>query len=567
MLQLAPMKAGGPYNMEISGKNKIVFHNILIGDVWVCAGQSNMEHQMKLHNVYYSKEIASANYPEIRQFKIADVTNLISPQQDLPSGSWKYANPTDVKDFSAVAYFFAKALYEKYHVPIGIINASWGGVPIESMMSEESLQSFPNILKTVKKNKDTAYVNETNRKAFAETQTIKKPEDKGITEKWFDTSYTAKEWHRIAIPGYWEDQGIKDLDGIVWYRKEINVPASMTNVSAKVFFGRIVDADELYINGVKVGSTGYKYPQRRYTIPDGVLKPGKNLFVIRVTNNSGKGGFVPGKPYKLIANNDTIDLTGYLQYKVGAVFTSHDLSKTIALQNQPTALYNSMIAPLINYNLKGFVWYQGESNTGKPDEYAKLQPAMINDWRSKWKEGDIPFLFVQLPGFMDYNYLPSKSEWAEFREAQAKSLAVPNTAMAVAIDVGEWNDVHPDRKKPVGDRLALAAEKIAYKEKIVYSGPLYQSSKIEDDKIIISFSNTGSGLTTNDGEAPGEFAIAGEDKKFFWANAKIEGDKIIVWSNDIKEPKYVRYAWADDPVNPNLINKENLPAAPFRTDK
>jgi sialate O-acetylesterase len=567
MLQLAPMKAGGPYNMEISGKNKIVFHNILIGDVWVCAGQSNMEHQMKLHNVYYSKEIASANYPEIRQFKIADVTNLISPQQDLPSGSWKYANPTDVKDFSAVAYFFAKALYEKYHVPIGIINASWGGVPIESMMSEESLQSFPNILKTVKKNKDTAYVNETNRKAFAETQTIKKTEDKGITEKWFDTSYTAKEWHRIAIPGYWEDQGIKDLDGIVWYRKEINVPASMTNVSAKVFFGRIVDADELYINGVKVGSTGYKYPQRRYIIPDGVLKPGKNLFVIRVTNNSGKGGFVPGKPYKLIANNDTIDLTGYLQYKVGAVFTSHDLSKTIALQNQPTALYNSMIAPLINYNIKGFVWYQGESNTGKPDEYAKLQPAMINDWRSKWKESDIPFLFVQLPGFMDYNYLPSKSEWAEFREAQAKSLAVPNTAMAVAIDVGEWNDVHPDRKKPVGDRLALAAEKIAYKEKIVYSGPLYQSSKIEDDKIIISFSNTGSGLTTNDAEAPAEFAIAGDDKKFVWATAVIDGDKIIVSSDDVPSPKYVRYAWADDPVNPNLINKENLPAAPFRTDK
>jgi sialate O-acetylesterase len=567
MLQLAPMKAGGPYNMEISGKNKIVFHNILIGDVWVCAGQSNMEHQMKLHNVYYSKEIASANYPEIRQFKIADVTNLISPQQDLPSGSWKYANPTDVKDFSAVAYFFAKALYEKYHVPIGIINASWGGVPIESMMSEESLQSFPNILKTVKKNKDTAYVNETNRKAFAATQAIKKPEDKGITERWFDTSYTPKEWHRIAIPGYWEDQGVKDLDGIVWYRKEINVPASMTNVSAKVFFGRIVDADELYINGVKVGSTGYMYPQRRYTIPDGVLKPGKNLFVIRVTNNSGKGGFVPDKPYELIAGNDTIDLTGYWQYKVGAVFTSQDLSKTIALQNQPTALYNSMIAPLINYNLKGFVWYQGESNTGKPNEYAKLQPAMINDWRSKWKDGQIPFLFVQLPGFMDYSYLPSQSEWAEFREAQAKSLAVPNTAMAVAIDLGEWNDVHPNRKKPVGDRLALAAEKIAYNENIVYSVPTYQSQTIEGNKIIISFTNVGSGLTTSDGEPLAGFAIAGDDKKFVWANAKIEGDKIVVWSDSVPSPKYVRYAWADDPVNPNLINKENLPAAPFRTDE
>jgi sialate O-acetylesterase len=226
-----------------------------------------------------------------------------------------------------------------------------------------------------------------------------------------------------------------------------------------------------------------------------------------------------------------------------------------------------MIAPLINYAIKGLVWYQGESNTGKPDEYAKLQPAMITDWRSKWKEGELPFLFVQLPGFGDYNYLPSESQWALFREAQAKSLSVPNTAMAVAIDLGEWNDIHPDRKKPVGDRLALAAEKIAYGENIVYSGPLYQSSSIEGNKIVISFAHTGSGLSTNDGEPPAEFAIAGEDKKFIWADAKIDGDKIIVSNEDVPNPKYVRYAWADMPVNPNLINKEGLPAAPFRTDE
>jgi sialate O-acetylesterase len=243
------------------------------------------------------------------------------------------------------------------------------------------------------------------------------------------------------------------------------------------------------------------------------------------------------------------------------------LGGAIALQYQPIALYNSMIAPLINYNIKGFVWYQGESNTSKPDEYAKLQSTMINDWRSKWREGDIPFLFVQLPGFGDYNYLPSESEWATFREAQAKSLSVTNTAMAVAIDVGEWNDIHPDKKKPVGERLALAAEKIAYGENILYSGPTYQSSTIEDNKIIISFTNTGSGLKTNDDEAPAEFAIAGDDKKFFWADAVIDGDKIIVSSEDVPSPKYVRYAWADSPMNPNLINKDGLPAVPFRTDE
>jgi len=319
MLRLPAMKAGGPYVMEISAKNRITLHNILIGDVWVCAGQSNMEHQMKLHAAKYGDEIAKANYTSIRQFKVPDVTNLISAQDDINSGSWKWADSTNVKEFSAVAYFFAKDLYEKYHIPIGIINASWGGIPIEAMMSEDALRNFPLILTTVEKNKDTAYINEANRTAFSAMQSMPKPVDKGIIEKWYDVNYVAKEWRRIAVPGYWEDQGVKDLNGSVWYRREIDVPASITNISAKVFLGRIVDADELYINGEKIGSTGYLYPQRRYTIPDGILIAGKNLFVVHVTNNFGKGGFVPDKPYQLIASNDTIDLTGYWQYKVGFV--------------------------------------------------------------------------------------------------------------------------------------------------------------------------------------------------------------------------------------------------------
>jgi sialate O-acetylesterase len=338
----------------------------------------------------------------------------------------------------------------------------------------------------------------------------------------------------------------------------------MVGKPAKVFLGRIVDADVLHINGKQVGNTAYQYPQRRYTVPSNLLRPGKNLFAVRVTNNSGKGGFVPDKPYCLISENDTIDLKGYWQYKVGEVFVPQSMpTSSFSAQNQPTALYNAMVAPLINYTIRGMIWYQGEANTIRASEYTKLQPAMIADWRSKWKEGDIPFLYVQLPGFMDYNYLPAESQWAELREAQLKSLSVPNTAMAVAIDLGEWNDIHPDRKKEVGDRLALAAEKIAYGENIVYSGPVFQSSTNEGNKIILSFTNVGSGLITNDGEELSEFAIAGADKKFVWAKAKIEGDKVIVWSDEIADPKYVRYAWADDPVNANLYNKEGLPASPF----
>ena len=568
-ISLPAMNAGGPYTMTISASNKIILKDILIGDVWLCSGQSNMVHQMELHGVTYANDIATANYPQIRQFWVENKSDLNGRRDDLATGCWKWANPEDVKAFSAVAYFFARKTYEKYHIPIGIINASVGGTPIEAWTSEEGLAAFPSIQTTIQKNKDTGYINGLTRRAFTNSSAIY---DKGLTGRlpWYNTAYTPKGWHNMAIPGYWEDQGIKELNGAVWYRKEVEVPPSMAGKAARVFLGRIVDADVLYVNGQQVGSTTYMYPQRRYNIPASVLKAGKNLFVIRVTNYSGKGGFVPDKPYYLFAGNDTVDLKGYWQYKVGEVFESvpRGGSVGIAIQNQPTALFNAMIAPLVNYTIKGFIWYQGESNTGRAEEYAKLQPAQIADWRKQWQQGELPFLFVQLPNFMDVSYSPGESQWAAFRESQLKSLAVPNTAMAVAIDAGEWNDIHPDNKKVVGDRLALAAWKLAYNEKdLVASGPLFRSATIENNKILLSFENTGSGLIAMDGEPLSQFAIAGADKKFAWANAQIEGDKVVVWNDKVPAPLYVRYAWADNPDGANLYNKEGLPASPFRTDQ
>ena len=569
-LSVSAMKAGGPYTMDITASNKILIKDILIGDVWFCSGQSNMVHQMNIHDVTYANDIATANYPEIRQFLVPTGTSLQGPKQNFTSGFWKAAVLEDVRPFSAVAYFFAKKIYEKYHIPIGIINASVGGTPIEAWTSEEGLKDFSSLINTIQKNKDTAYINSMNRNAAANNAGRPQQKDLGMIgeKKWFDVSYIAKGWRNINIPGYWQDQGIKNLNGVVWYRKEIEIPASIADVPAKVFLGRIIDADVLYINGMQVGNTTYQYPQRRYNVPANLLKAGKNIFVIKVTNTTGKGGFVPDKPYCLFAGKDTIDLKGTWQYKVGEVYSpgSGFGGGGIAAQNQPAALYNAMVAPAINYSIKGFLWYQGESNSGRAEEYAKLQPAQIIDWRNKWQQGNIPFLYVQLPNFMDADYFPSESQWAALREAQLKSLSVSATGMAVAIDLGEWNDIHPDNKKDVGERLALVAEKIAYGENIVYSGPIYQSSKTEGNKIIISFNHVGSGLKTNDGEQPGEFAIAGADKKFVWGKTKIEGEKIIVWNDEIPNPMHVRYAWADNPVNPNLYNKEGLPASPFRTD-
>jgi sialate O-acetylesterase len=567
---LPAIKAGGPYIMSISGKNKIILKDILVGDVWFCSGQSNMVHQMNIHDVKYAKDIADANYNEIRQLWIPTRTSLKGPNEDLPGVFWKSAVSEDVRPFSAVAYYFARKIFEKYHVPIGIINASVGGTPIEAWTSEEGFKEFPSVLKIIGQNKDTAYINSLNRRVFTgnSNRPGRMPQDKGLSGPvpWYSPEFIPKNWRNINIPGYWEDQGIRDLNGVVWYRKLIDLPASMAGKLAKVYLGRIVDADVFYVNGRQVGQTTYQYPQRRYTIPAGVLKAGKNVFVIKVTNLSGKGGFVPDKPYCIFSGSDTIDLKGYWQYKVGEVFIPRAPSPSgISAQNQPASLYNAMIAPVINYSIKGILWYQGESNESRPGEYAELLPAMIIDWRNKFNNPYAPFIYAQLPNFMDVNYLPAESNWAELRESQLKALSVPYTAMTVNIDLGEWNDIHPDNKKEVGERMALAAQKIAYNDNVVYSGPLYHNHTIEGNKIIISFSHVGSGLVTNDGEELSEFSIAGKDKKFFRAHAKIEDDKVIVWSDEVPEPEYVRYAWADNPDNPNLYNKEGLPASPFRT--
>lgn len=401
-VELPEMKAGGPYTMDISGKNNIQVKDILIGDVWLCAGQSNMVHQLDIHDVTYAADIKNANYPAIRHFKIPTQTNLEGPGEDFEGGAWQAAISENVRPFSAVAYFFALKIYEQYQVPIGLINASVGGTPIEAWTSEEGFREFPEILKTIAQNRDTAYVNSLARKrAEAGPPPPRKSEDKGVTGPipWYSVDFTPKDWRRINIPGYWEDQGARDLNGVVWYRREIDIPESMIGKPARVFLGRIVDADVLYINGQEVGNKTYQYPQRRYKVPTDLLKAGKNVFVVKVTNYRGKGGFVPDKPYCIFAGGDTVDLKGYWQYKVGEAFVPQPPrpSYRINARNQPTALYNAMVAPYIDLPIKGILWYQGESNAGRPEAYADLLPALVQDWRNKFKDSNLPFIYSNSP--------------------------------------------------------------------------------------------------------------------------------------------------------------------------
>ena len=571
MITLSGLKAGGPYTMTLNGSNIVVVDNIVIGDVWLCSGQSNMELPMRRVSPLYQDEIDGAENPFIRQFAVPQHYKFNTPNTDLESGTWQQADPKTVLNFSAVAYFFAKALYDQYHVPIGLINASLGGSPAEAWLSEEALKQFPEKYNEALRFRDQSLIDSiehSDRQRIKAWYELLGQKDEGYRDPsgpWYKPDYNASSWDHMQVPGYWTDESLKDLDGVIWFRKEINVPASMTGKPAKLILGRIVDADSVFINGVFVGTVSYQYPPRRYTIPDSLLKAGNNILTVRVINNAGPGGFVPDKPYEIIAGKEKLDLKGDWQYKIGA--SMEPLRGETFIRWKPLGLFNGMISPLLNYSIKGAIWYQGESNAGRPLEYRELLAALISDWRKNWNQGDFPFLYVQLPNFMEAKDQPGESNWALLREAQLRTLSVPNTAMAVAIDIGEWNDIHPLNKKDVGRRLALAARKVAYGDNtLVSSGPIYQSMKVEGNRVILSFSNIGSGLQAKGGELKG-FAIAGADRQFVWAKAKIDHDRIIVWSEKVTEPVAVRYAWADNPDRANLYNLENLPASPFRTDE
>jgi sialate O-acetylesterase len=574
-LVIAAMHAGGPYKMELNGSNHLVIENILIGDVWFCAGQSNMVLNMERVKERYPEEIKNANYPEIRNFFVPTASSVNDLPQDLPPGKWVAANPRQVLEFGAATYFFAKKIYDKYKIPIGIINSSVGGTPIQAWISERGLAELPKFSGRLAQLKDSAYLNPILRQvALQKAASNKKTPvlDKGLTgsKPWFDETYQAIGWKNFWLPGYWADQGIRGLNGVVWFRKEVELPQSYANKSAKLMLGRLVDADETYVNGKLVGRTSYQYPPRRYEVPAGLLRPGKNLIVVRLTNTGGKGGFVPDKPYYLSIDTNKIDLRGDWQYKVGEVFYPAEGPAPIqfAAQNEPTGLYNAMVAPAIKYGVKGILWYQGETNAENPGDYGALLEALISDWRNQFKNKNLPFIYAQLPNFNEVTYSPGSGSWAFIREAQLQTLKVPNTAMSVNIDAGEWNDIHPLNKKTVGERLALAAERVAYKDaKVVSSGPILESSKVDGQQIILSFKYTGSGLMVKGGGELASFAIAGADKKFIWAEAVIKGNQVYVSSPKVAQPKYVRYAWADNPEDANLYNDEGLPASPFRTDK
>jgi sialate O-acetylesterase len=570
-IMLPPQTAGGPFDMVFQAKNIITVKNVLFGDIWICSGQSNMELTMERLKEKYWEVIMNSENRNIRQFLVPDKYDFKKVNQDLDAGTWVCANPESVLNFSAVAYFFAKELWLKYQVPIGIVNAALGGSPVEAWMSENVLKKFPASYIELQKYKNDsliAEIEESNKNKNDNWYNLLNKNDLGLVSipNWNQPNINDSGWETFSIPGYWSNSNAGDLNGVLWFRKDIEIPESMIGKPAKLWLGRIVDQDYAYINGELVGTTAYQYPPRRYTVNPSVLRNGKNTITIRVISNSGKGGFIPDKPYYLAVGNDTIDLKGNWKYKLGTKMEPLESQTTIRFQ--PGGLYNKMIAPLLNLKIKGVIWYQGESNTNNPKEYSETFPAMIYDWRQNWNQGDFPFIFVQLANYKEETKEPAESDWALLRQSQLKSLTVPNTGMVVSIDLGEWNDIHPLNKYDVGKRLALQAQKIAYNE---YSPsadfPIPEKTVFKQKKIIIFFKNTGNGMVAKDSYKINYFSISGDGKNFAWADAIIKGDKVIVWKDKVKNPCKVRYAWADNPKTANLFTKDGLPASPFEIIK
>ncbi|MCB0570233.1 MAG: sialate O-acetylesterase, partial [Phaeodactylibacter sp.] len=569
---LPPQPAGGPYSLRFTASNEVTVEDVWFGDVWLCSGQSNMELTMERVKEKYSSLVAAPGSPMIRQFLVPDKYDFKREYDGLDDGAWVAAAPETILGFTAVGYFFAREIYEQTGAPVGLINAALGGSPVESWMSESALRDFPEAYAELQRFKDDKLIDSieaADKARIGAWYDSLNAKDQGLSNgspAWAAPGLDDSSWPQMDIPGFWAQQAIGDTNGVVWFRRVVEVPARMAGQPALLWMGTIVDQDFAYVNGKQVGTTGYKYPPRRYYFDGAVLKEGQNTIALRVVNSLGQGGFITDKPYFLAAAGDTLDLQGAWKYKAGAFMPP--LQPQTFIRWKPGGLYNRMIHPLRNFRIKGVIWYQGESNTERPEGYSRAFSTMIEDWRRRWGQGDFPFLYVQLANFMEARSQPTESQWAALRQEQLETLAIPNTGMAVTADLGAWNDIHPMDKQSVGRRLALLARKMAYGEaELAAESPKPVSYKFGRKKVCIRFDHAGSGLVAKGGSPIQGMALSADGLLFRWAKCRARGNKVVVWHPEIKHPAALRYAWADNPDTANLYAPSGLPATPFEIRK
>lgn len=562
-VRIKPPAPGGPYTVSISGSQVIELHNVLVGDVWLCGGQSNME--LALRFTENAKEVAkTSNEPKIRYFTVAGrpayrTTSLIG-------GSWRVVTPDTAESLSAVAFYFARKVQQQTHIPIGLVVDAVGGSPAEAWTSAAALHpmgDFDVPLAELQRLTDSGAPEYGNYiMHWYDTY------DTGLKQKWFAPETSEADWSPVRVPGGFAELGVPDTPAVVWFRREITLTDPLPAGRAAIHLGEIERMDTVYVNGTEVGGSAWVENPRVYNLHPGVLKPGKNLIAIRVFKTKLEGGFL-GNPedLQLSLGEQHIPLAGEWNAKL-SVDARPPHPMPIGFENWPvipTVLYKGMLEPITPLSITGAIWYQGAQNSPRGYQYRRLLPVTIADWRRAFGQGDFPFYIVSLPAFGPRSATPTDDAWAETRESQAiASAAVPNSCLAVTIDTGDPNNLHPKQKEPVGDRLARCALAMHYHRHVVYSGPTLKSVQREPRSIVLHFAHTDGGLVVK-GDKLGQFSIAGDNKKWYWADGRIKGNTVIVSSPSVPHPKQVRYAWQSNP-EATLFNGAGLPARPFRTD-
>ena len=571
--------AGGTYRITISDGKPTVLDNVMIGEVWICSGQSNMEMMMK--DIKNSKEeiAATASHPNIRLLKVERETSRAPLDRfHAPGESWQVSSPEWAEEFSAVAFFFGREIEKYRNVPVGLIETCWGGTDAKSWTSHDFIEQLPdfnheaNNLDSVfhaYSDLDQVYKNDWQRwfGDAAVTEAKANADMNGDILAWTAPSYDDTGWFDVSLPGFSEEPQLVNYDGMYWLRKSFDIPARWRGKALKLNMGMVDDHDQTFFNGKMIGHSVGVRTIRSYEIPATATRTDKGTVALRILDGGGGTGIYGFKGHLSIScGNDTMLIDGTWKGRC-SVDIDHlpDTPKgQISYVNISTLLYNAMLAPIIPYATRGAIWYQGEENAPRAYQYRELLPTMIRDWRHQWGY-NFPFYIVQLANYQPQLKEANESDWAELREAQSMTTRLENTAMSCTIDIGEADDIHPKNKQEVGRRLGLLARALTYGENIEYSGPVYKDCKMEARAIRLSFDHTTGGLKTSDGKRVRGFAVAGPDHKFHWADARIEGNEIVVSSSKVKLPVAVRYAWADNP-DCNVVNGEGLPMFPFRTD-
>lgn len=605
-IDLPKMKAGGPFTLEVSGEggtatasqptadnggsatatggsatatgggaSRITISDVMVGDVWLLSGQSNIDVTVERVYPWYTKVIDSYENPLIRLFRVQNETDTHGVRDDIrpTSINWKPVTKQNAWLFSAVGYFLGRDRYEKTGVAQGIIVNSWGGTPIEAWISADSLQQeFPQLLERTQLFQSDDYVRaqqRANQLADQQWNRLLNEKDPGISQHFTALGYDDSDWPEVdQYSMEWAKNGSRGIVGSIWLRQHINIDSQHAGRPARLLLGTLFDADYTYLNGKEIGRTYYQYPPRRYDIPEGLLRQGDNVITVRFINKYGTAHFIKEKPYLLAFGDDrqslnplpqdVIKLSQRWKHHAGANMPSCP-SSDVSLQNLPTTLYNAVLHPLAPYSIAGVVWYQGESNTGNPQPYERYLTMMINNWRTLWQQPELPFVVVQLANHMEPSEQPQPhSGWAQLREAQRQAtLKLSNVALASAIDLGETVDIHPLRKREVAERIGLCFDRLVYNNKKVKLMPLIVGKQVEGRTVTLTFDQP---LRPN--AELYEYEVAGSDGRFQNAKARAEGATVII-DSPVDSPVRVRHAWKDNPLRLNTYGESGLPVGPF----